>query len=274
MFTYADDELINLQGDASILGGVLTSPEARTIPTVGSVSLPPVGGEATSHSSAYILDNIVGFSAAYSHVSGSTRTHGQAGAGGSKSSTLTLTAVVENLNIRDVVKARRITTKVTFSISDDDDVKYLFSGSSIEGLQIASIDCHPQVNSRLLLSGSHVTSDVIGEEARAQAEELIKTFDNSANTGGREWATRRRQSAAARGAAVAARCSLFDGLETDGRPEFHRHIVELPGYGRFFFGEVHAVGNYVQVIGVRAELGCPVAGRITVACVGGNGKHS
>ena len=67
-----------------------------------------------------------------------------------------------------------------------------------------------------------------------------------------------------------ALCSLVDGFPT-GKPERPCHVVEIPGFGRFFFGELLVTPDSAQLVSIRADLGCPVTGQITINCVGGGG---
>jgi hypothetical protein len=48
-------------------------------------------------------------------------------------------------------------------------------------------------------------------------------------------------------------------------------MVSIPGFGRFIFGELLLTPNSVQLVSIRAELGCPVKGKITINCGGGGG---
>jgi len=63
-----------------------------------------------------------------------------------------------------------------------------------------------------------------------------------------------------------------DGFEGAGPNEGCGHIVEIPGFGRFIFGELVVSRNSIQLVAIRAELGCPVSGKIGVNAVGGGGS--
>ena len=68
--------------------------------------------------------------------------------------------------------------------------------------------------------------------------------------------------------------SLIDGLEEDGDPKAYRagHVVKIPGFGRIALGEVRQSGDSVQLVMIRADLGCPVKGGISICCGGGGGS--
>jgi hypothetical protein len=66
-------------------------------------------------------------------------------------------------------------------------------------------------------------------------------------------------------------CSLVDGFEGTGPTEGRGHIAEIPGFGRFILGELVVSRKSIQLVAIRAELGCPVYGQISVNAVGGGG---
>ncbi len=66
-------------------------------------------------------------------------------------------------------------------------------------------------------------------------------------------------------------CSLVDGFEGEELGQGHGHIVEIPGFGRIILGELVVSSNSIQLVAIRAELGCPVNGQIGVNAVGGGG---
>jgi hypothetical protein len=67
-----------------------------------------------------------------------------------------------------------------------------------------------------------------------------------------------------------AGCSLVDGFEDQ---KECGHVVDIPGFGRIFLGELFITPYSAQLVSIRAELGCPVTGKITVNCSGGGGVH-
>jgi len=50
-------------------------------------------------------------------------------------------------------------------------------------------------------------------------------------------------------------------------------VVDIPSFGRIFLGELFITSNCAQLVSIRAELGCPVTGKMTVNCSGGGGVH-
>ena len=68
-----------------------------------------------------------------------------------------------------------------------------------------------------------------------------------------------------------AQASLVDGLDVACAGRSCGHIVDIPHFGRIFFGELLMSRDSVQLVGIRAELGCATGGRITACCGGGGG---
>lgn len=69
--------------------------------------------------------------------------------------------------------------------------------------------------------------------------------------------------------AASSLCSLVDGLETSAPVRCHGHIIEISHFGRITLGELVVGREHAQLTGVRADLGCAVAGGITACCGGG-----
>jgi hypothetical protein len=101
-----DKKFYSFRADANALGGFLEKPFEKNIPTLAPVSLPAVGGFAMARSEAFTLDEIVTCSSAYTRVSG--RENAKDG-----SVSILVTAVVEGLNLLEVVTARRIVAQVS-----------------------------------------------------------------------------------------------------------------------------------------------------------------
>jgi hypothetical protein len=256
----------SFRADANALGGFLEQPDRKLIPTLAPVSLPCVGGFAMARSEAFTLDNIVSCSAAYSRVSGQENDNG--------SISILVTAEVENLNILDVVEADRIVAKLSIVIPPDrGGLKVSTAGSRFDGLRLQGHPRKPQLNPRLQECDEQgraqfATAEHIWEIGTQQAENVTKAFAGRDNAA---WAEKRvkwvRKDAASISSAL---CSLVEGFAT-GKPEHRCHVVEIPGFGRFFFGELLVTPDSAQLVSIRAELGCPVTGKVTINCAGGGG---
>jgi hypothetical protein len=276
MQSFDQKKFHSFRADASALGGFLEKPFQKVIPTLAPVSLPPVGGFATARSEAFNLDEIISCSSAYTRVSGKERaTDG--------SSSILITAVVEGLNILEVVTAQRIVAQISLSISKDGGpAKVSLTGSGFEGLRLAGRDGRPSLNVDLHQPAGGKSGDDspltwrdIQRAGREQADRLINCFKDRRDEDGYRWALKRHgwmtsDSSQTEGGNLL--CSLVDGFEGAGADRACGHIVEIPGFGRIILGELRVRGDSVQLVAIRAELGCPIEGQIGVCCVGGGGS--
>jgi hypothetical protein len=231
MQSFRQKPFYSFRADANALGGFLEEPFHKVIPTLAPVSLPAVGGFATARSEAFNLDEIVSCSSAYSRVSG-TEHH----ADGSIS--ILTTAVVEDLNLLEVVTAERVVAQVSISIpAGSSEFQISLTGSRFEGLRLAGRRCQPTFIGGLILPGG-------------LSQDVEKAADPPLPAGGGKLL-----------------CSLVDGVHgKDG------HIVEIPGFGRIFLGELRVSYDSVQLVAIRAELGCPVQGKVAICSGGGGGQ--
>src|SRR6266478_48492 len=261
--------------DANALGGSLEEPLPKIIPTVAPVSLPAVGGFATARSEAFSLDEIVSCSSAYTRVSGMEHR-----ADGSIS--ILTAAVVEDLNILEVVTAERIVAQVSISIpKGSSDFQISLAGSRFEGLRLAGRHRQPTLNAELNPPGTGpgghglpLTWQNVQEAGQSQPKKLIERFKACGDKDADRWAQKRHGWMAVdplpeNGGKLL--CSLVDGFDGEQSNKSCGHIVEIPGFGRIFLGELRVSPDSVQLVAVRAELGCPVKGKVGVCAVGGGG---
>ena len=268
-------KLYSLRADANALGGFLEAPFAKVLPTLAPVSLPPVGGLASARSEAFTLDGIVSCRSAYTRVLGQECcTDGSA--------SILVTAVIEDLNILEVVRAERIVTQLSITLSDEaPGFGFSVSGTSFEGLRIAGHGCRVTLNENLQrpdqgqVAGGRLTCDQARQVGRVQGEGLLGGSKNTSEDAP-EWVAsrhRRMTSAAPSSGGGYALASLVDRLDVAGGCRSHGHIVDIPGFGQILLGELLVSCDSVQLIGIRAHLCCPVPGKITACAVGGGGTH-
>jgi hypothetical protein len=274
MQSFKQKRFYSFRADANALGGYLEEPFQKIIPALAPVSLPAVGGFATARTEAFNLDEIVSCSSAYTRVSGRQDADG--------SISILIAADVEGLNILEVVTAERIVAQVSISIANDDELpKISLVGSRFEGLRLAGRESRPNLNSDLHQpdsgkSGreSTLTWRDIQRAGREQAEKLINCFKNRRDEDAYQWAQKRHgwmTSDTQRGDSTNVLCSLVDGFEGAGSNGTYGHIVEIPGFGRIILGELLVSRHSVQLVAIRAELGCTVHGQIGIGAVGGGG---
>jgi hypothetical protein len=276
MQSFHQSRFYSFRVDANALGGFLEEPLPKIIPTVAPVSLPAVGGIATARSEAFNLDEIVSCSSAYTRVSGTEHR-----ADGSIS--MLTTAVVEDLNILEVVTAERIVAQVSISIpGGSNELQISLAGSRFEGLRLAGRRSQPTLNAELNPPGSDksgrglpLTRRDIERVGRSQAKELIQSFKARGDKDADQWAQKRHgwmTSDPPPEDGGKLLCSLVDGFDREESIKSYGHIVEIPGFGRIFLGELRVSPDSVQLVAVRAELGCPVNGKVGVCAVGGGGS--
>jgi hypothetical protein len=267
-------KLYSLRADANALGGFLEAPFAKVLPTLAPVSLPPVGGLASARSEAFTLDGIVSCRSAYTRVLGQECcTDGSA--------SILVTAVIEDLNILEVVRAERIVTQLSITLSDEaPGFGFSVSGTSFEGLRIAGHGCRVTLNENLQrpdqgqVAGGRLTCDQARQVGRVQGEGLLGGSKNTSEDAP-EWVAsrhRRMTSAAPSSGGGYALASLVDRLDVAGGCRSHGHIVDIPGFGQILLGELLVSCDSVQLIGIRAHLCCPVPGKITILLAGGGGQ--
>jgi hypothetical protein len=275
MKSFNPQKIYALRADASALGGYLDTPVEKLLPTLAPVSLPPVGGFAMARSEAFTLDGIISCSAAHTRVTGKEQS-------ADGSSAILISAVIEDLNILEVIRADRIVTQLSIHLSaQPGSIGISVAGTSFEGLKLAGHECRPTLNKELQrprdaqLAGGRLTWEEVRQAGRAQGKTLLGTFKDRGEDA-KQWLAGRHRWMTAEPPADGsgyAQASLVDALAVAGDCRSYGHIVEIPDFGRIFIGEIFASRDGVQLIGIRAELGCAVRGRVTSNAVGGGGAR-
>jgi len=257
----------SFRADANALGGYLEEPYRTNVPTLAPVSLPAVGGFAMARSEAFTFDGIISCSLAYTRVSGREDEKGA-------TSTL-ITAAVEDLNILGRLTARRIVAQVSISDPNSKEpIQISREGSVFEDLRVDGQECRLKLNSELQQPQNSnegrgaglLTWPGIAQVGQAQARNLIQGFKRW-GTAAHEWVEKRHGNPQP-GSIL---CSLVDGIEGCGDSICSGHMLDIRGFGRVTLGELRVSGDSVQLVMLRADLGCPVTGGVTISCVGGGG---
>jgi hypothetical protein len=264
MHSFDKKQFHTFQADANALGGQLLEPLRKSIPPQAPVSLPAFGGFATARSGAFNLDEVISISSAHTLVTG--REVAEEGA----HATL-VTAVVEDFNLLEVVTAKRIVAQISVTKPGDGGAQRVsFAGSRFEGLRVAGREATPRLNAGLASPaaadgerGSPATWSSFQQAVSAQAQKLVGLFGKHPDKEAVQWARARHGwNTAETTPGGRGTYSLFDGFEVD-LPGAYGHIVEIPGFGRVYLGEVFISRHSVQLVSIRAELGCPVSGVAT-----------
>jgi hypothetical protein len=254
-------DFYSFRADANVLGGFLELPIPRPIPTLAPVSLPAVGGFTTASSEAFTLDSLVSCGKASSYVAGRVLEDGAVA--------IESTAIVEDLNILQVVRAERIVARLSIWKPKDGGLKVSTVGSTFEGLRLGDCRRNPWLNDELQRFERSPSGATRADAERIGARQVLRINQTFAGRDNAKWAENRSKWLNGNGKHRAG-CSLVDGFEDS---KEYGHVVDIPGFGRIFLGELLITPDSAQLVSIRAELGCPVTGKITVNCSGGGGVH-
>jgi hypothetical protein len=255
--------------DASSLGGFIEKPFQKHLPPQASASLPSVGGHISTRTEAFDLDGVISCRSAYTRVSG--RHIEEDG-----SASILVTAVLEGLNILEIVKAERIVAQVTAEYpSAGGFPRISFAGSHFDRFVIGHSDASIALNSSLLgfatggkASRVPITHSLFHETGRQQAAKLVKSVKGEADQGDLRWLTDRyawMDSDRKPERDGFSLCSLVDGVGGTIPGRSFGHVLEIPDFGRIFLGELLVYPRSIQLSMVRAELGCSTTGQVGVA---------
>jgi len=277
MQTYHSKHDFYFDASASSLGGTLIEPSSLSIPAQASASLPVAGGFATARSEAFNLDGLISCAAASTTVYGRKKADGSA--------RVLIKAVVEGLNLLDVVTADRLVAQISVDIpvrAEPRRVSVL--GSQFDGLKVGGTLVRPCFAPDLLrpkpgVNGSmaNLTWEDFDRVGRAQAGEFARCVDRDGHGELAGWLDARfgwMRDDQGRDGSQCSLSSLFDTVTAVNGVIPGRvlgHVIELPAFGRIFLGEVLASRDFVQVTMVRAELGCAVVGGTSGGVVTANG---
>jgi hypothetical protein len=245
--------------DANALGGFIEKPFPRIIPSQASVSLPVVGGLARTRTEAFNFEEIVSCRSAYTRVSGS-----QIAQNGPWS--MTVTSVVEGLNILEVITAERLVAQVSVEYPRDGGyLEVSLAGSSFDGLRLGGCNASPALNATLLCGAERpIALPVFQETGREQAGRIISSAEKYGDRDDTRWIFERfgwmdaDRELDKDGCVL---CSLVDGVDRAIPGRSFGHVVEIPDFGRIFLGELLACRHSIQLSLIRTELGCGTTGQ-------------
>ena len=290
----SSDRVFYYHADASPIGGYLTHPFEKILPTKSSVSLSQAGGHSNSREEKFQLDDLIRTGAHYSQVSGSVEE--QTG-----NWTTLVTSVVEDLNVLQVVTADRIVSQLTIEHSSEPGKYYpkiAFTGSQYENLRINGKDVIPAINLDLLSAPeadrevrSVMEGDMLPVEAAPNRIEFpdmpwtsvtpfvsraIAQSQNILNAeGAPEWLKSRFRwvpSGEERGKRGYILASLVNGVHGAAPGSSFGHVVHIPSFGNIFLGELIVTPVAFHLNMLRVEMGCAAAGNVCFGSSRGNGS--
>jgi hypothetical protein len=252
--------------DGSSVGGFITLPSPKIIPTQAAVSLPAAGGSTSSAGGVLEFDGIVSCSRTETHSSGSENIDGGW-------STL-ISSTVENVNIRNAVTADLLVAQVSIDHPADGYVPTVtFVGSQFVNLRIGGVLVEPVINTGLLTPDpGHLETPWLKKDGFLTT--IRKQAAGRKSHGKPNWVadvfpvadpTKKIDD---KGYVL---CSLVDNIPGEFPGEAHGHVVRVPDVGKFYFGEVLVDHGAFRLTMIRAELGSPVTGTMTMASGNNNG---
>jgi hypothetical protein len=269
------EKVFYYHADANSLGGFISHPFQKIVPSQASVALPAVGGFATTRTGAFNFEELVSCRTAYTRVSG-----GQAAPGAPFSTVVT--SVVEGLNILELITAERIVAQISVDYPLDGGLPQVsFTGSHFEGLKIGgcvhslTLDSKLQECGRPLGASRPSISWPLFQETGAKLAAKLNSDVEKADDGDEfRWLTERygwMASDREQKACGSVLCSLVESIAPGVPGRSFAHVLEVPEFGRLFFAEIVAFPASVQLSMIRAELGCGVGGKMNAAHAAVNG---
>jgi hypothetical protein len=222
-----DHPSFHYHADAYAFSGEFFRPVKRLIEVQAGISLPFIGGHGQASVENFSFDHIVTFRRGYSHVSGSKSSKGN--------HTSHTTAVIEGLNILDMVTADRVVARLA---SDHDPVKreghIIAVGSRFDNLRISGCEVKVELDHELLIKN----------KTHADLSKSVASLKKSG-----------RIASESNGVVICSLAKAIDircpGVEVAG------HVITVHQFGKIYLGEVISSLGMKAVSMMRFELGSP-----------------
>jgi hypothetical protein len=237
--------------DAVGASGNLTLPVQESMPIQASVSLPLIGGHGAAEVKEFRYRNILYFSWAESTVVGSysekDKAHGSASM-----------AIIEDLNIMDVVTCDRIVARVTTKHAGDEP-SIIPMGSLFENLRIAGNKIEPDL--AIDTFTQHETWEKLNA-AHGNAKTREQLNKQSFHKEGKKLPTSKGMFG----------CTLVRdfGKLPVGLEERNGGIY-VPHFGTVYLGEFYVTQYSRRLLMLHVDLGCSTEGCFGAGGTGGNG---
>ena len=292
----SSERVFYYHADANPIGGQLTHPSEAVLQSEASVSLSQAGGNTSKRSESFNHANMIRTGAHYSQTTGSV--HKQSG-----NWTTIVTTAVEDLNMLEVVTADRMVAQLSIEhsrVAGQYYPKVTLIGTQYENLRIAGRAVTPAVNLDLFVasdadraSRSNEQSGKLSLETEPNLIEFpdlpwpeMPAFLNTAilqssqilkTEGVPEWLRSRfdwiasSEQRAKRGYVLA---SIVNGVHNAAPGSSFGHVVQVPGFGNIFLGELIVTPLGFDLTMLRAEMGCLADGTVSICSGRGNGFPS
>lgn len=242
-YPYPPFHSYHYHAEGHAFSGEFRRPVKHTIDALAGSSLPLTGGQGRAHVDSFEIDKLVSLRKAYSHVSGS-----EAAAGIHTSHS---TAVIEGLNILDIVTADRVVARLTSEHAPKPSEGHIIAlGSKFENLRISGCPVDVQFDHELFLK--HKTF-----------EDLRKNLAGLKKSG--------RMAEESHGVIL---CSLVKSVKVECPGlEVQGHVIIVPHFGKIYLGEVLIEVGFKRLSMMRLELGSPHEGLLSATETSINGTH-
>jgi len=222
--------------------GEFRHPGRHLIQAQAATSLPTIGGHARAHVDHFHFEDFVSFRTAHTEVSGrkidegTFKTHA--------------TAIIEDLNILDVVTADRIVARLTSTHNPKDPEGHIVAdGTEFHNLRIAGHAVRVILRHKLLVDCP---------KFEHLAKQIEKDKESGRITGQKE---------------RVVICSLVDKIETDlPGVDPRQHVFRVPNFGKISIAEVFAEPGTRTLTMLHLELGSPHVADLTAAETRTNGQ--
>ena len=293
----SEKRVMYYHASASPISGFITHPFEHVLQSNSSVTLGQAGGHAMARVNSFRVDELMRSGAAYSQTTGSVDKL-------TGNWTTLVTAVVENLNVLEVVTADRIVSRIALEHNCDEGKYYpkvTFVGTQFENLRINGYTVDPVLDLNLV-SGPHRNTasrsdeegDMLSAEAAPQHVEFpdvpwpdeqgfvqraVAQSNPIVNTKGRgeapAWLRRRyewMQDPQARAQKGYIACSLVTAVRGAGPDPVYGHVIAVEGFGNVFLGELLVDQASFKLTMLRMEMGCLATGTVSCGTTHGNGS--
>jgi len=277
--------------EATVLTGHLHLPLSQYIHPQAFARLPEEGGYISQHAHDYRLEHVIAYNRAYTQVAGNQEIkHGRG------FNTLS-TAVVEGLNVLDVVTADRVVAQLhTEHPQKGDTPRISLLGTRFENLRIAG---HPvDVDLDLDIFGERPDDDIsytnnpdfLAKVARQHANVRRQHSEHPVSIGTlfadlqNLFSGTPSSIAGAAGPEESVECSFVNQASGSYPGHTCGHVIHIPHFGTLYLGVLHIrhVKDHpkwrkptttVELTMIKMSLGCAIAGTTAVATTRTNGSH-
>jgi hypothetical protein len=271
------------------VSGEILRPAQRSIPAHAATTLAPGGGRSFNRTDNIQIDGLLSFSAAYTEVGGSfDKCH--------QIHTSYASAVIEDLNIADVVKADRVVSRIAVYSpieGSDEEPSFDITGSHFENLRIcghhidvklATGEFHKhdthykfeqaylgrKANHLLFLSGM----EKLGKEKLAELKDKYHALHGFAERVTRWKEIKPKQTGAKNGTVQSYSCTAAGHLDLkkiapDSELEGYGPIICIPKFGIVRLAEVHIQKDRRSLNMLRVDMCSTADGTIHTGGSGG-----